>query len=122
MGFKVSNIPLEVDVWNVIEEELKTGITRISSVNFSYAAESKQTVVVIKHVEDRTADVFTSDGEGLVMKLCKRFNIPIHNLNRLNFQLVPGEIPTFLVGLYPYVDDESTLDNTKSRMNPITID
>lgn len=120
--FKSSLIPLEVDVWNVIEEELKTGIKEILSVGFSYIAETKQTFVVIKHVDGSGPDIITPEGENLITKLCERFNIPTQNLNRLNFHLVPGEVPTFLVGLYPYVDDESTLDNTKSRMNPITID
>lgn len=125
--FEANLIPLEVDVWEEIERVIKTGFTDVYRVEFRYSVDVKVAVIVISCRKNGKpySEVFTlddSNSETLVTNLCKRFNIQWVNLKCLDFTLKPGVLPIFTVMLYPFVNDESTLNTTKSRMNPKTID
>lgn len=127
MTLKATNIPLEVDVWNAIEDELKTGLKNIIFLDFNYSADRGNARISISHpkggeIAKKVVELDREQADSFVIKLCERFNIQHYNLNNLQFNLRPCEIPTFFAQVYPYVSDESTLDKSKSRMNPITID
>lgn len=122
------HIPLEVDVWNVIEGELSTGLEDVLYLRFYYSAEDGEGLMVVRHPEnsriaERRIKLSKKDGDDLIIQLSTRFNFHWTNISELSFELVPGEIPMFTSYFYPRVSDESTLDATKSRMMPIiTID
>lgn len=127
MKFKAMNIALGVDVWNEIEDELKTGLKNISVSTFVYSAKGRYVVVDIdcyeeEKIKNHCINLNQEEAESIVNRLCEKFNIESKNIARLSFRLKPGEIPIFASRFYPRVNDESTLDKTKSRMNPITID
>lgn len=126
MSFKAEQVPLEVDVWNVIEDELRTGIIDALDLDFYYSGAKREGRVRIRHPKDsrivRTELVLTmTEAEDLIHKLAFTFNFQMHNLVELSFDLRPGELPTFGVEIQPYVKDVSELDNKKSRREPITI-
>lgn len=120
----VNLIPLEIDVWNVLENELKTGLKDILSVTFQYSAHEKRTDIEIIYLlqGDKCKKDLYLPNDDLVIRLCNTFNIPTSHLNYLQFGLIPGEVPNFTVKLWPFVSDESALDKIKSRMNVKTID
>lgn len=125
--FRASQIPLEVDVWNVIEDELRTGLQDVLDLRFDYSADEGSGLVVIRHpgnsrIDTKRIQLDKKEAENLIIQLSTRFNFHWTNLAGLSFALEPGEVPVFTSKFYPRVTDESTLDTTKSRMNPITID
>lgn len=125
--FRAGKIPLEVDVWKEIEGYLKTGFKDILRLRYDYSADKQSTTIHISHPKDdkivkEKIELGAAESDELVMLLCKRFNIPSHNLYGLFFTLNATEVPTFSIRLWPYVDDESTLDKSKSRFEPLTID
>ena len=113
-----SQIPLEVDVWNAIEKEIKTGIEAVHRVEFTYSVDADIVVIGISYREKEHCahEFITIDNpasEKLVIALCERFNIPTVNLSRLEFTLRPNEIPIFNVDLYPFINDASALEEIK---------
>lgn len=119
------NIALEVDVWETIEEQLNTGIENVLSLHFLF--ENGKSEINIRHPKDseiNTKLIVLDEDESfkLVSALGDRFNFRWANLVRLLFYLNPGDIPHFIAHYFPYVNDPSTLNGKKSRMNPITID
>ena len=127
MNLAASQIPLEVDVWNAVEDELNTGLQDVLNLQFKYSVEKGEGLVVIRHPKDsriatKRIELSKRDAEDLIIQLSMRFNFDWTNVVELSFELTPGEIPIFSSRFYPRVNDESKLDTTKSRMNPITID
>lgn len=128
MKFKASQLPLEVDVWNEIEADLKTGLKDVLYLRFNHTVDLGCGRVVIKHSENNEVvskrfEIDNVVSERLVFRLAKRFNFSWHQIYSLTIKLEPGEIPIFNASFYPYVNESSTLNTTKSRMNPImTID
>jgi len=127
MCLNVNNIPLEVDVWNEIEDELRTGLRDVLNLRLEYSAEKRGTTVEINHpandrISTKRIELNQEDSESLLIRLSDRFNFQWTNIAELSFKLDPGEIPLFTMRFYPRVNDASTLDNTKSRRDPITID
>ncbi|KAA0944084.1 hypothetical protein FQ087_18330 [Sporosarcina sp. ANT_H38] len=125
--FKSNLVPLEVDVWNVIEDELSTGLIDVLDLRFDYSAEKEVGAIKIRHPENsristKHIKLDKKQSEDLIIQLSTRFNFHWTNLAELRFELEPGKVPIFTSRFYPRVSDESTLDTTKSRMNPITID
>lgn len=123
----IRNIALEVDVWDAIEDELKTGLKNIIHLDFHYTSLPGSARIIIRHPKNSeiAKTIIELDREqagSLVVKLCERFNIQHYNLSALNFELRACELPCFWVQLAPYVNDELTLNKTKSRMSPVTID
>ena len=124
---EASKIPLEVDVWNVIEDELRTGLQDVLDLRFEYTTEKGNGTVTIRHLKNSliSTEIITLDkvyAEDMIVQLSKRFNFQWCNIVEMSFELKPGELPIFTTKIYPVVSDESMLDNKKSRMNPITID
>lgn len=121
-----SQIPLEVDVWNAIEKEIKTGIEAVHRVEFTYSVDVNIVVIGIsyrqkEHCAHEFITIDNPASEKLVIALCERFNIPTVNLSRLEFTLRPNEIPIFRVDLYPFVNDATTLVENKRRLNNQTV-
>ncbi len=121
---------LEVDVWHILKKYILDEISELDIVNVKFhydlnlnreksdivltVFDNKQTY--IEHVElerDRT--------EKLIEELCNKFNIPFVNMCKLMFELKPGNVPIFNVGLYPFVGEERELNTSKSRMNVSTV-
>lgn len=127
MTLSVSQIPFEVDVWNVIESELMTGLQDVLDLKFHYSVEKGKGKVKISHPKDsrittKHIELGKEEAEDLIMVLANQFNFHWSNIVELSFELKPGELPIFTTKIYPVVSDESMLDRMKSRMSPITID
>lgn len=122
-----NNVALEVDVWDFLEEKLRTGIKDVVHLNFSYHSKMGSARVSISHpvnsgIKKSVIELDREKSDELVMKLCERFNISTSNISGLQFELRPCEVPSIWASFVPYVEDESTLNNTKSRMIPVTVD
>ena len=127
MMLEASKIPLEVDVWNEIESELRTGIEDVLDLSFDYSVEKECGSIKIRHpknsrIATKHITLDKKEVEDLIIQLSTRFNFDWTNIAELTFELKPGEVPIFTTRIYPRVSDESTLDKTKIRMNSITID
>lgn len=123
MGLSPSNIALSIDVWNVIESELETGLLDVSLVILHYYAESGDVVLAVNHSVDKGESLLVrgEKADGLMSAVCDRFNIDTFNLNKMFIKLSPGEVPLFNIHCYPYVDDYTTLEENANRLNAKTI-
>lgn len=127
MAMKAENAPLEVDVWNAIEDELNTGLVDVLDLRFSYSARIKTGTVRIRHPKESRIIVTNIEldhekAEDLVIQLARKFNFQWSNLVKLDFELSPGVVPSFNAVIQPFVSDNNTLDKLKSHTDPITID
>lgn len=123
--YSAENVALEVDVWEVLEDFLDTGIVDVLRVSF--VLEEGLATVEIKHPKDsrintKVIKLDLDETFRIVSLLGSRFKFGWVNLSRLTFELNPGEVPAFQVRYCPFVDDPATLNKTKSRMNPMTVD
>ena len=123
------NLAFEVDVWNVVENELNTGLLDVLDMSFNYKAGDSGAKITIRHpkgsrIETKRIELDREATDNLVIKLAKRFNFNFQwfNVAGISFWLIPGDLPLFNVDFYPCVTDPSTLDGKKSRMNMLTID
>lgn len=126
MSFKAEQVPLEVDVWNVIEGELRTGITDALHLHFFYSVEERAGRVRITHpknseIAQTVLELTSQEAEDLLFKIAEDFNFQVHNLVSIQFHLRPNEIPIFTADIQPYVKDVKELDRKKSRLNILTI-
>lgn len=123
--FNSENVALEVDVWETIESKLQTGIKNVLRVG--YSSECDIPVVNIYHVGDSKVEhthikLSQEEDNELAGALSDRFNFSLERSKRLTVYVDVGGIPEITVTYIPYVDDASTLNQTKSRMNVLTVD
>lgn len=128
LSFNLYKIPRAIDVWEIVSKHLPTTPSNITKVylyfNVNYEGKAKIRLAVPEENEmvRKKFELSNETSEILIKELCTKFNIPYDNLNSLFFNLSPDEMPTFNVGLYPFVNDVTELNSKKSRMDPITID
>ncbi len=120
-------IPLEIDVWNVIESEMNTGLVDVLDLRFEYSVEKRKGTLRIRHphqsrISTKLIELDKVQAEDLIMALSSKFNFQWYNIAEMSFELNPGEVPIFNTKIYPVVNDASALDKKKYRSSSITID